>query len=132
MICPVWVEDYLTIDISEKQISLYKQGEQINEVFSAVLSEGTSKRLARNGQKPQWELERISGTNTDVSSLVSADGNSFIVNSMHLLSGGSDQYRVICKAGNETKSFEFTINVLDLKNMAESITAVTSRVNADA
>lgn len=130
-ICTVWVEDYLTLETAEEHVSLYKQGEQRNEVFSAVLSEGTMQRLNKAGIKPQWKITRIGGDHSTVITTVSEPGDTLIISSIELVSGGSDTYRVTCTAGTHTSSCDFILEVLDLGDAAQSITLMETQVTAE-
>ncbi|MBR6953927.1 MAG: Ig-like domain-containing protein [Clostridia bacterium] len=129
MVCTVYVEDYLAIETGESQASLYKQGNQTNEVFTANLTEGTIKRLNIAGTDPAWELTRVSGDHSEVISTVSADGDAVTITSAALLSGGADQYRLTCTAGDYAKAFDFSLNVVDLANTAETISAAQTQVH---
>lgn len=129
MICTVWVEDYLTLESGEKHVSLFRQGSQTNEVFSANLSEGTIQRLNKEGIVPKWELTRISGNHTDVKLTTSGTGDAAWVTSSALLSGGTDTYHISCVASDRTVSFDFTVEVVDLGNIAISIAPAQAQVN---
>lgn len=130
-ICSVWVEDYLMLDTAEDYVSLYRQGAQKNEVFSALLSEGTISRLKKDGLKPQWEITKVSGEHSDVSVSLSEQGDKLIALSTKLKSGGKDVYRVTCKAGEHVKMYDFTLEVLDLGNVPEEIMLASKQVKAD-
>ena len=129
MICPVWVEDYLSWETGGDHITLYKQGQQVNEVFSAVLSEGTKARLSKAGITPEWSLTRVNGTHSDVVSTVSDQGDSIIITSAMLNSNGSDEYCLTCTAGEYMKSANFTVEVIDAADIAETITLSRKQVS---
>lgn len=126
--CGVWVEDYLMLETAEDTITLYKQGRQENEVFSALLSEGTIQRLKKENIKPEWKVERISGNHSEVAVTVSPEGDALIVTSVLLKSGGSDVYRVTCTAGDETNTCEFTVKVVERTGVPQSITLASKQV----
>lgn len=129
MVCSVWVEDFLSWNIGEDHITLYKQGEQVNEVFSAALSEGTIARLSKAGISPEWSLTRVSGTHSEIITTTSESGDSVIVTSASLISNGSDVYCLNCTAGEYTKSVSFTVEVIDSDGIAESISLAQKKVN---
>lgn len=128
MNCTVWVEDYLTVEIPETSVQLHRQGCQQNEVFSAILSEGTLRRLDRAGIEPVWKVTRVSGDHADIETVITGKG--IIVNTTLLCSGGSDIYKVVCDAGKHTYTEYFIVEVLDDPAIAESIMAKQSIVTA--
>lgn len=129
MVCTVYVEDYLALETGDSEVSLYKQGNQINEVFSANFTEGTIRRLNNAGIVPFWELNRVSGDHAEIIFSTSPDGNGVIVTSAALLTGGTDEYRLICTAGDYRRVFDFTINVINLANTAEKINEIQPQVH---
>ena len=128
MICTVFVEDTLAVETGDNHISLYLQGNQTNEVFTANLTEGTIRRLNKAGTLPVWDLVRVSGDHSEVVSTVTDDGSAVIITSAALISGGSDEYRLTCTAGDHSKSYDFTVEVVSLGNVAESIAATQTHV----
>jgi len=131
MVCPVIVEDYLTLELGEKQISLFKQGKQVNEVFSANLSEGTIQRLRKDGIVPNWNVSRTAGEAAEVEVTVSDAGDSILVTTTSLLRNGTDTYHVTCTAGTYTESMDFTVTVIDSGEIAQSIAPVQAQVNVE-
>lgn len=128
--CVVRVEDFLTVETGEAHTMLYKQGNQVYEVFTANLSEGTRQRLERAGITPRWELTRLSGNHSDVVTTISESGVQFTVNSTSLAEEGTDVYRAICSAGDYEFSTDFELEIVDLGNMAESIAPMQTCVEA--
>lgn len=128
MVCTVWVEDYLTLDTEDEYVSLYLQGNQINEVFSALLSEGTIKRLSDDGLTPVWKLSRLSGTHTDVMTASSINNDAFVVTTAALMSGGKDKFRVTCSAGDYIVTKDFEVEVVNLSNAASAVTLAEPEV----
>lgn len=131
MACAAFVEDYLSIEAGEDYLSLYKQGNPINEVFFANLTQGTIQRLRATGTVPRWELIRISGNHSEILPTVSEDSSSVIITSSALTSGGTDTYRLTCTAGDYIKSLDFTVEVIDLSNAPESIGISQPQVSLD-
>ena len=128
--CRVTVEDSLSFEASADTVSLYLKGSPVNELFSAALSQGTVNRLAAAGTRPEWTLTRLSGSASEAV-IASADGaDTLIVKSTALKKAGTDRYRVILKAGDETRSADFALNVIDLGNIAEYITPKQTKVTA--
>ena len=128
--CVVTVEDYLTVESGNSEVSLYKQGEQVCELPGAWLSAGTILRLKKAGEKPVWSLVRVSGEHTELEMTESADGDAVTVTTTALLSGGQDVYRIGCSAAGREWTHDFTVNVIDAANAPESIEVASGTVNA--
>lgn len=128
--CFIHVEDYLSLETAPEDITLYKQGGQKNEVFSALLTTGTILRLDEEGITPEWSFSRVSGSNANVSTSTSASGDAFILSSESLNTAGTDVYRITCKAGEYIKSMEISLTVIDSADAPEYIDPTQARVSA--
>ena len=128
--CTIWVEDYLTIETAGDAVSLYKAGDQINAAADAWLSEGTIHRLREAGISPEWRMERVSGSHTQLELECRDDSTMAHVRTTALDSSGTDVIRLVCTAGNESWSAEYTIEVLDTGRIPAAITLRTPSVQA--
>ena len=111
---PVTVEDAFTVDTGVTEQTLYLQGDQLNSLSSAYLSEGTAQRMESLQIEPQWSLTRLGGTNAELVTTVSEDGRTFSVETSKLLKAGVDTYKLRCEAGSFSWEQTYTLTVQDL------------------
>lgn len=117
--CDVTVEELFTLNMYLQMDLQYVGGELGKDAADFRLSDGTAARLEANNLDAEWNIEKLSGSSSDVSLTVNDDGiASAIVTALY--AEGNDVYRVTCTAGQYTDSREFTLGVLSVDGVLPS------------
>ena len=128
--CYVTVEDYLTVETGNTSYTCYLEGEQANNLSSAWLSEGTVMRLNRDGIKPIWTLNTVSGNSAVISGKPEKDGSRILVATTSLTSSGTTVYSISCMADEYQWSQDYSVTIQEAGVQApEKVTLATPEIS---
>lgn len=117
--CTVKVESYLQLDEEEVEYTVYPGGTERADLGIINVTIESEKRLIADGRNITWNLERVSGDNTELGlsefTSTAEDGISVSGNRIKLLrikGTGTDVYRLTCTTGNYSDGCTIRVNAM--------------------